>query len=532
MTTNASSSLSPASREGCIVLLTAGIGSRLGTITEKRNKCLLSINNQAILTRILDSLPTDVPVVVGLGHFGEHVRNFLEVAHPERRFVFKNIEPYEGKGSSSGFSLYSMRELVPGPFLFCTNDTIVRQQVKFEGRNWLGVALSDDIEKYTTVSVFGTKVKQVFRKGEVGGALAYVGLAEIHDAEAFWASLGAALRARGECSDIEGLFGLLAPGLHAQHVSWVDTGSKDRYDRAVTELGASSHLPKDDEDLYFRNSRVIKFFTDAKKARQRVERNRILGELVPPIVDSRDCFYAYPWTNGEMLTDVLTPALMRRFLAWADERLWIARSIPPAIDAESLTRDFYGKKTQARLKHLFASGYADDVAYTINGTPCQRATELLELLGDEFYGDSILKNFHGDLHPDNILVVPDARSFVLLDWRENFGGCLEVGDQYYDLAKMIHGLYVSHDFVRAEQYRVAIADRTIEIDIPVHYRNLECIDILEEWAAKKGLSIARLRTVVALIYLNIAPLHHYPYNQFLFFLGLRLMQRALDTKRS
>jgi NDP-sugar pyrophosphorylase family protein len=514
-----------------IVLLTAGIGSRLGSITERRNKCLLSINNQAVLSYILDSMPPDVPVVVGLGHFGDQVKAFLEITHPERRFLFKSIEPYAGSGSSSGYSLYSLRELVPGPFIFCTNDTIVRQQIRFEDRNWLGVGISEDIEKYTTVSVFGNKVTGVYRKGEIGGALAYAGLAEIHDAEAFWDALGAALEKKKECSDVEGLFALLKTDTVAKQVAWLDTGSKDRYDSAVRELGSAMHLPKEEEDLYFRNGRVIKFFTDAKKAQQRVERAKILGDLVPTIDRVKGGFYSYPWVEGTMLTEALTPELFRRFLDWADARLWRLsekRTPPPDLDVEKLSIDFYRNKTCARLEQLEKSGYIADGDYVINGMPCKSAVSVLSKLGASFYESGVFSGFHGDLHPDNIIVLPEGRGFKLLDWRESFGGRLDVGDVYYDLAKFYHGLLVSHDFVRDNQFSINIRDKIIEIDIPVHFRNLECIEILERWMDERGLSIPRVRTVVGLIYLNIAALHHYPYNQFLYFFGLRLVNRALE----
>ena len=47
--------------------------------------------------------------------------------------------------------------------------------------------------------------------------------------------------------------------------------------------------------------------------------------------------------------------------------------------------------------------------------------------------------FHGDLQYDNVLVKKD-KSFVLIDWRHEFGKCLEFGDIYYDLAKLLEEL--------------------------------------------------------------------------------------------
>ncbi|QQS47663.1 MAG: phosphotransferase [Acidobacteriota bacterium] len=514
-----------------IVLLTAGIGSRLGTITEKRNKGLLSINNKAILTYIIESLPHDVPIVVGLGYYGDQVRSFLKVAHPERRFIFRTIDPYAGPGSSSGFSLYSVRELVPGPFIFCTNDTIVQTKIGFEGRNWVGVSVSDDIEKYTTVSLFGNRVTNVYRKGEVGGALAYTGLAEIHDAEVFWESLKAKLDEMGECSDIEGLYGLLPLGLSAKQVDWLDTGTKDQFDRTTQILGAGMHLPKEEEDIYFQNGRVIKFYSDPAKAEQRVARASILGHVVPQIEIAENYFYSYRWVEGEMLSHTLTTEYLTNFLQWAQSQLWLKKEASDNLDPAGMARNFYYQKTKSRLRQLYQSGYVEDSTYVINGTPCKRADDLLDMLDDRFYAETRLVNFHGDLHPDNILAIDGGKDFVLLDWRENFAGVSEVGDMYYDLAKFYHGLLVSHEFVKADQIKVAIRDHTINIDIPVHYSNLELMEIFKQWTYQQGLSVDRLLILVAIIFLNNSPLHHYPYNQFLYFLGVRLLHKALVEEK-
>ena len=41
----------------------------------------------------------------------------------------------------------------------------------------------------------------------------------------------------------------------------------------------------------------------------------------------------------------------------------------------------------------------------------------------------------------------DGLPFSLLDWRQNFGRSYVFGDIYYDLAKLHHGLIISHDFI-------------------------------------------------------------------------------------
>ena len=48
----------------------------------------------------------------------------------------------------------------------------------------------------------------------------------------------------------------------------------------------------------------------------------------------------------------------------------------------------------------------------------------------------------------NILINKNSdQPFTLLDWRQDFGGNMEYGDIYYDLAKLNHGFIISHKII-------------------------------------------------------------------------------------
>ena len=46
---------------------------------------------------------------------------------------------------------------------------------------------------------------------------------------------------------------------------------------------------------------------------------------------------------------------------------------------------------------------------------------------------------------ENILYNQKNKKFLFLDWRQDFNGNLEIGDLYYDLSKLLHGLIVEHN---------------------------------------------------------------------------------------
>ena len=135
--------------------------------------------------------------------------------------------------------------------------------------------------------------------------------------------------------------------------------------------------------------------------------------------------------------------------------------------------------------------------------------------------------FHGDFHFDNILVNTDRNSFIFLDWRQEFGGSLEVGDLYYDLGKLMHGLIVSHDLIHRNEFKVEWGEDEINFELMRKQSLVECEKFFEAWLEKEGLDKKKVRVMAALIYLNIAALHHYPYSLLLFALGKRMLAQEL-----
>ena len=80
-----------------------------------------------------------------------------------------------------------------------------------------------------------------------------------------------------------------------------------------------------------------------------------------------------------------------------------------------------------------------------------------ELCKDEQY------QFHGDFIIDNI--IKTKKGYVLIDWRQHFGGLYKAGDMYYDLAKLNHNLTVNHDIVHHNLLSVKSENDKIICDI-------------------------------------------------------------------
>ena len=114
-----------------------------------------------------------------------------------------------------------------------------------------------------------------------------------------------------------------------------------------------------------------------------------------------------------------------------------------------MTRELLGR-TLSRLQKFIDQFHISDEAMVVNGIPVPPLGELLHAIDWAWLCDGTPIGFHGDLHFENIILNRTnggVAEFKLLDWRQDFGGIVEYGDIYYDLASLNHGMLVSHDVV-------------------------------------------------------------------------------------
>jgi NDP-sugar pyrophosphorylase family protein len=138
-----------------VCIPTAGTGSRLGELTKFINKSLVGIANRPTLSHLIEQFPADAEFVIALGHKGHLVREFVELAYPDRRFFFAEVQPFEGPGSGLGLSLLACKTHLQQPFVFTSCDTLVAEDIPPPDRNWVGHAKVDDARHYRTVEIQG-----------------------------------------------------------------------------------------------------------------------------------------------------------------------------------------------------------------------------------------------------------------------------------------------------------------------------------------------------------------------------------------
>ena len=117
--------------------------------------------------------------------------------------------------------------------------------------------------------------------------------------------------------------------------------------------------------------------------------------------------------------------------------------------------------------------------------------------------------------------------FTAIDWRTDFGGTL-YGDQYYDLAKMLGGLFQSYKDIKSELYSYKEENDYATIEVPhitdvAHYE-----EKLRLWVEANGLNWRKVQLLVPIIYLNMSPLHEAPFDKFLVALSQYHFSKVLD----
>ena len=109
---------------------------------------------------------------------------------------------------------------------------------------------------------------------------------------------------------------------------------------------------------------------------------------------------------------------------------------------------------------------------------------------------------------------------------------MEYGDIYYDLAKLYHGLIMSHELVNKGLFSISKNDNIINYNFLRKHSLVENQEQLFQYIDEKSLNTYKVKLLTAIIFLNIAALHHYPYSKILFYLGKETLNNLLAEKKN
>jgi NDP-sugar pyrophosphorylase family protein/mannose-6-phosphate isomerase-like protein (cupin superfamily) len=507
-----------------VLILAAGIGSRLKDLTKNINKAMLPIDNKAIISYIIDKFPKDYEFVVALGYKGDSLKEYCQIAYPDYKFTFVNIDNFDGENSGPGYSALQCKEYLQRPFYFVVADCIIDSPLPHLDGNWLGVQPTAYPEKYSTVKTdIDGNILNFTNKNVEGYDNAFIGLASIWDFDTFWNELESNIKNGEIVSAFENPSKY--PSFKVKQLKWLDTGNLDDLNKTKEYFNDTPlSLYKVTDEITYKKYKFIKFNPDTEFIKNKSERAKILGKLIPSGFSNTEHFISYKWEPGATLYECDSFNLYNSFLSFFEN---ILKTSNQYEGNKELFDAFYITKTEQRKQKFldrFGAKYINE-KYTINGIEYNSLKEILSNLNlESLYSNPLYDLFHGDLQFDNIIYDAEINKYTYIDWRESFGGNTKGGDVYYDLAKLYGGCIIPYNLMKEEgSVKLYEGSSVISYSYNVPKNLTKFKEEYEKWIINQGFDLDKVKFITAIIFLNMSPLHDEKFGKMLWFKSIEIL---------
>ena len=515
-----------------VCILTSGTGSRLDHYTVNKNKSLLSIKKESILTKIFNNFPKNSKFVISIGYKSQQVKDFVKTHHPKLNVKFVNIKNFSGKKSGPALSLFKCKNYLQTPFFFVSCDTIWKKKI-FNNRsfNWMGAYKSNKLNSadYCNLMTISNDINEIIDKKKIKNkknSSIFVGLAFIKDYKIFWD--GFKFINSGEPQVSMGFKNILKKSkiLKKINIDWEDTGSRRNYEELITKY-EKYNFNKVDQQIYISSSKVTKFFDNKKIIDNLIKKSKIKPKAFPENIKKKNNFISYDFIKGKTFYNYYDVKSFKLLINFLEKNLWNGKS---KIDKSFLKncKEFYFKKTHKRVDQFLKNNkLLDDRHFTYKKIQLLKVKNILKNINWSNLFNGIPKFIHGDLQFDNILKI-SSKKYKLIDWRPTFGKSVEIGDLYYDYAKLLGGLYINYDLVKLGRFKFETQKLKLKLKIPKRKKTQKMINFFENYLLSKKIDLKKVGVLTGLIFLNMSPLHHHPFDKLLFLYGKYFLQKNLS----
>ena len=512
-----------------IVITTSGLGKRLGNLTKYTNKSLVRVGNKYPICYIIEKYPKDSEFIITLGYYSKFVKDFLLIAYPELNFTFVSVDKYEGSGSSLGYSLLQVKKYINSEFIYHCCDCIFDDDINIDSfhENTYYVYKAEktysNANLFSSVNVNGEYIYKINNKGFLDFDYIYIGVAFIKNYDIFFSILDNYVKCNKYNESLSDMN--ISQSMIYEHDikfkykvinRWYDMGTIVTFNNANKFLKCDYNvLHKDSESLCFLNDKVIKFFYDKEIVTNRVLRGNLLYPLTPKILNSNDNYYVMEKINGSLLSEKYEHGEINRLLNWAKNNLWVQNHKYHG-DFKNTCYKFYYTKTFNRIDKYINNHKFEFT--NINNLEIGNIKQLIEKIDFNYLCDNKPYKYHGDFILDNILKTDNG--YCLLDWRQEFGGDIENGDIYYDLAKLRHNIIFNHKNIENGLFTTEkINNLRCNVDIKCNYFLINQLKDYDKFVLENNLDLRKIKILTSLIWINMAPLHEYKLSEFLFHFG-------------
>ena len=510
-----------------VLILAAGMGTRLGKLTQHVNKGLVPLNNKAVISHLIEKFPSEYEIVIATGYKSESLIDYVTLAHPDRKFKFVPIDDWESNKSGPGVSALACKEHLQRPFYWVTVDCLFEGNVLPLDSNWIGLHRTAFPEKYSTAKLDSSEnIIEFKNKSSDGFENGFIGLASILDYNTFWTELENNMQDGEIVSAFDNISAYKE--FKGKVLNWMDMGNLDDIERAKQiQKDKPISLYKDTGEITYKvNNKFIKFFADKVLVSKKNQRAKHLDKLIPSSYKSKGNFYTYEWQEGETVYN--TPKAWDKFLNTFKNNISNCNTF---LDI-SYIKDFYIGKTQDRLnkfKEKYGSKYFNE-RFLINNKEVNSLESIWGNVEGYLKDTPLYSNFHGDLQFDNIIFTPHNK-FLYIDWRDSFSSQTEGGDLYYDLAKLYGGLLVNYNAIKNDSsFTILEASNTVEFNTNTSSELQQFRLRYENWLMKEGYDLNYVKFITSLIFLSMSPLHSDKFNKLIFFYGIKLLNEYDSNK--
>lgn len=495
-----------------VVLLTAGLGSRMGKYRNTINKTLLPIRGKAIISHIIEQFPAGTKFVIAVGYKKEQVKSYVAAAYPSLDVTFVDVDNFSGVNSGPAYSLSLCKDYVPEDFIVVACDALygnLPQLVGDADSMAVSKVLFSESAAYCNVKIENDVVVQIQDKVRSNFGFAFNGAFYVKNASTFWKDL------KGQ----ELSSGFRSLKMRAVEMSWTDLGTFERYKKEVVVTGAFD-FSKDDEFIYFVGNKVIKWFRDERTTVNRIAKASMHSHLFPTVRYHGSGFYSYDKIEGSTLYETVTPEIFPKFLSWCWDNIWKNQAHLTKEDLEK----FYFAKTQDRLGQ-FRLKYPAFRPTRINGRHVKRDVDeglnLLDWPAILALTEERARFMHGDLQLANVIYT--GKDFRLIDWRQDFAGKIDAGDILYDAAKLKASLILDYSAICRSEFAFTERGDEIEFNLPDSQKYSRYVDLIDAHFPKYVTD-----QLVTIIYLNMCALHANPFDKLLYCLALQRLNAHHD----
>lgn len=515
----------------------AGLGKRAGSQEEHLPKPIISIGDKPLIYRVMSLYPRETHFVIGLGYKGEWVKQVasLSAAINNQKVTFFTTDSWRTPDQGLSHTVQDARNYLDSDFVFHAVDTLISQEscLKISNCSKMTVVFA----KPNTSGIYRTIINGAWNRISVEKTNAehvYVGVAFIKNDEKFWESIESHLPNNSEGGEALGINPESTEIIHIPENEWLDCGSKQGISIARPRYESEDIvLERSNEAIWKFEKYMYKFHESENFVTNRILRANALQPFVPKSEFVSNNIYKYYRAPGITLSNA-EPKVFKEFLKFC-LKFWFSNlqesDLSDIQSNEYNFRNFYFDKTKDRVAQYL--GIRPDYnPKTINGCAVQGINETLELLP----WDEILSIYpcraHGDLHPENVVYDRESDRFTFLDWRQDIAGSsLKMGDLYYELGKIKHGLMVDHELISEGKFKVIMDNDNYEISVQQSDKKKIWIEELEDFVKMNEFNSYKIEMITGLIFVNIAALHHSGYNDFLFTLGHSILAKVAHREK-